>query len=218
MVDPRIAPYGRPVARSAPPGRVLGRALAWGGTAGLCLGAVLGTELGFVIGTVVGAVVGSLVGLVLGLAGAVVLTVTSPTGPVAARWSAGLAAAAVGTAPFAWDPGAWPWALIVGLVCLTVGAALGPTVAFGPAVHVRPGVRRAAHAPILVAWCAAGAAGGLVAGLASAGVLAAYARVLDASQPIAPALGLGAYVGIGAGALVALLIGAVRSNPVHPAP
>ncbi|MBE7188986.1 MAG: hypothetical protein INR67_11940, partial [Jatrophihabitans endophyticus] len=150
------------------------RGVVWGGAAGACVGAAVGTGLGFVIGFAVGAAVGWIAGACLGLAGGLALCLPrAAVSPLRARVVAGLVPALVVGAVFVRIPGTWVAASAFAATCLAVGAAVGPTVAFGPAPRPtrpgrpgQPGQPWAPYGPgVLLLGAVIGAPVGAVAGL-----------------------------------------------------
>lgn len=125
------------------------RALCRGSLCGLLAGATVGTLVTPVGGTVFGGVIGAVIGVIVGFANALALVafVPVPARPWVARTVASVTSAASGTALAILICGVADGSsrLIVvafAAVCAAIGAAVGPSVAFGPARRDAPGTCR----------------------------------------------------------------------------
>ncbi|MBE7190145.1 MAG: hypothetical protein INR67_17790, partial [Jatrophihabitans endophyticus] len=128
---------------------------------------------------------------------------------------AGLVPALVVGGVFVRVPGTWVAASAFAATCLAVGAAVGPTVAFGPATRPtrpgrpgQPGQPWAPYGPgLLLLGAVLGAPVGAVAGVQAAAPVAAFA------SPGWSVLIAGGWVGAVVGACGGTVLAAVRSNP-----
>ena len=198
-------------------GLVTVRAVMVGSIAGAVVGGVIGTIDTPIVGTFFGALFGSLLGTMSGVADGVVLTgLTSVT---QSRWAARLVSALM-----------WLLAscvavavngpfivlhdtvgqVIVAAVCVLLGAAVGPVIAFGDDQAVLVG--RFAVVPLsglasrVLVW---GATGGAAVGAVTGLVIGILAYL-----PTAPVAAVeGAVLGSVSGTVLAVLVGGVAALP-----
>jgi len=188
-----------------------------GGIAGAVVGGVIGTIDTPIVGTFFGALYGAVLGTISGVADGVLLTwLISMT---RSRWAVRLASALMWllasrvavtvNGPFT-VLHETVGQVIVAVVCVLLGAAVGPLIAFGGdrAVLVgRSGVVPLSRlAPRLLVW---GAAGGAVVGAVTGLVIGILAY-----PPTAPFAAVeGAVLGSVSGTVLAVLLGGVAALP-----